>query len=176
MPGVGLFPIANEIYVYTTLMMKHFNEAQETRLHQHGESLTSMQMGVLRMLQYEVLTLSTISQRMGMDPSGIMRIIDALETNGLVVREIDPQDRRRNPIRITTRGAGLLIAVPIVSEEDPIFRAIVALGEEQTAQLRDVLREIVTQFPEGQLVAGLFSREAIEFGPKVVARASPNKE
>ena len=155
MPEIDL--IANEIYVYASLLMKHFNEAFEVRLHQQGENLTGLQIGVLRMFQYEVLTLSTVSQRMGMDPSSIMRIIDTLEHKGLVMRETDPHDRRRNPIRITDKGAGLLVAVPIISEQDPIFRAIVAQGKKQTTQLRDVLRAIVTQFPDGRTVAELFS-------------------
>jgi DNA-binding MarR family transcriptional regulator len=155
MPEIDL--LANEIFIYTSLMMKHFNEAFEVRLHQQGESLTGLQIGVLRMFQYEVLTLSTVSQRMGLDPSSIMRIIDALERKGLVMRETDPHDRRRNPIRITDKGAGILLAVPIISDQDPIFRAIDAQGEGQITQLRDVLRAIVTQFPDGRTVAELFS-------------------
>jgi DNA-binding MarR family transcriptional regulator len=149
--------LANEIYIYAALLMKHFNEAFEVRLHQQGESLTGLQIGVLRMFQYEVLTLSTVSQRMGLDPSSIMRIIDALERRGLVLRETDPHDRRRNPIRITDKGAGLLVTVPIISEQDPVFRAIAAQGEGQITQLRDILRAIVTQFPDGRTVAELFS-------------------
>ena len=137
--------------------MKHFNEAFEVRLNQLGENLTGLQIGVLRMFQYEVLTLSTVSQRMGLDPSSIMRIIDALEQKGLVMRETDPHDRRRNPIRITDKGAGILFAVPIISEQDPVFRAIEGQGEGQITQLRDVLRAIVTQFPDGRTVAELFS-------------------
>ena len=155
MPGIDL--LANEVYIYTSLLMKHFNEAFEVRLHQRGESLTGLQIGVLRMFQYEVLTLSTVSQRMSLDPSSIMRIIDALERKGLVMRETDPHDRRRNPIRITDKGAGILLAVPIISDQDPIFRAIEAQGEGQVTQLRDVLRAIVTQFPDGRTVAELFS-------------------
>ena len=155
MPGIDL--LANEVYIYTSLLMKHFNEAFEVRLQQRGENLTGLQIGVLRMFQYEVLTLSTVSQRMGLDPSSIMRIIDALERKGFVMRETDPHDRRRNPIRITDKGAGILLAVPIISEQDPIFRAIDAQGEGQITQLRDVLRAIVTQFPDGRTVAELFS-------------------
>jgi DNA-binding MarR family transcriptional regulator len=156
MPGPGLSPIANEIFVYTSLLMKHFNEALEVRLHRRGDNLTGLQIGVLRMLQYEVLTLSTISQRMGMDPSSIMRIIDVLERKGLAMRESDLQDRRRNPIRITEKGAGLLLAVPIVAEQDPVYQAIVAQGEGSATQLRDLLRSIVTLFPDGRTIADLF--------------------
>lgn len=157
MPEIGLYQLANEIFIYSSLLMKHFNVSLEERLLQYGESLTGMQIGVLRMFQYEILTLSTVSQRMGLDPSSIMRIIDVLEKKGFVSRETDPHDRRRNPIRITERGTGLLTAVPIISEVDPIFQAIVAQGGDSATQLRNVLRSIVTQFPDGRMVAELFS-------------------
>ena len=174
MPGID--SLANEVFIYASLLMKHFNEAFEVRLHQLGENLTGLQIGVLRMFQYEVLTLSTVSQRMGLDPSSIMRIIDALEQKGLVIRETDPDDRRRNPIRITDKGAGILLAVPIISEQDPIFRAIEAQGEEQVSQLRDVLRAIVTQFPDGRTVAELFSMAPGGRIPTSGPANLPNKE
>jgi|WetSurSiteA1Bulk_404760.scaffolds.fasta_scaffold07944_2 DNA-binding MarR family transcriptional regulator len=157
MQEIGLYPVVNEIYVYASLLMKHFNEALEVRLHQQGENLTGLQIGVLRMLQNEVLTLSIISQRMGMDPSSILRIIDALERKGFVARGVDPHDRRRNPIRITDKGIDLLITVPIISEQDPIYLAISAHSEERATQLRDLLHAIVTQFPDGRMVADLLS-------------------
>jgi DNA-binding MarR family transcriptional regulator len=123
-----------------------------------------------------VLTISTVSQRMGLDPSSIMRIIDALERKGLVMRESDPHDRRRNPIRITDKGAGILLAVPITSDQDPIFRAIDAQGEGQITQLRDVLRAIVTQFPDGRTVAELFSMAPVGQIPAAGTMNPMNKE
>jgi DNA-binding MarR family transcriptional regulator len=160
MPDNAFYPLVSEINVYASLLFKYFNEGLEERLRQQGIRLTALQYGVLRMLQFEVLTISTISHRMGLDPSSMVRIIDALERKGLVMRETDPRDRRRNPIRISDLGIELLSVVPAVSERDPAFQALGGLGEDQVAHLRDLLRAIIVMFPEGRLVAGLFSGES----------------
>jgi DNA-binding MarR family transcriptional regulator len=157
MPDNGLYPIANEIVIYASLLLKYFNQALEERLRQQGANLTGLQYGVLRMLQFEVLTLSVLSQRMGLDPSSLMRIIDALERKGFVARGNDPHDRRRNPIHITEEGSTLLETVPSIAGLDPAFKALVTLGDDQTEQLRDLLQMIVVQFPEGRLVSGMLS-------------------
>jgi DNA-binding MarR family transcriptional regulator len=149
--------LANQIYTFSALLLKYFSQGVEQRLEAYGAPLSGLQVGVLRMLQYETLTSSVLSQRMGIDPSSMMRVIDALERKGLAARGVDPHDRRRNPLQITPQGLALLKAVPAISEEDPTFQAIQALGPEQGAQLRDLLCAVVAQFPEGKVVAGLMN-------------------
>ncbi len=141
---------ANEIYATTALLLKFFSQSLEGRLQQSGAGMSVLHYLVLRMLQGEALTSSTISQRMDLDPSFVVRIIDALEQKGLAARGVDPRDRRRNPIQITPKGLELSAAIPMVSEEDPTFRALQSLGVESTAQLRDLMLKVVQQFPEGR--------------------------
>jgi MarR family transcriptional regulator, transcriptional regulator for hemolysin len=157
MQEAELMGIANEIYLYEVLLLKFFNQAVEERLKNYGATITSLQLGVLRMLQFETLTISTISQRMGLDPASMVRIVDALERDGLAARGVDPHDRRRNPIQITPKGRELVVAIPVISENDPTFQALRSLGPEALLQLRALLRQAIQQFPEGKLVSGLVS-------------------
>jgi DNA-binding MarR family transcriptional regulator len=157
MPDHEINLFANQIQIFSALLIKYFNEALEKRLHSYGVTLSGLQYGILRMLQFEPLTISMLSQRMGMDPSSILRIIDVLERKGLVARGVDPNDRRRNPILIRPVGLELLTAVPTVAEQDLTFLAIQSLGKEQAGQLRDLLREVVVQFPEGKIVSQMIS-------------------
>lgn len=152
-----LYRIANEIFTYSALLLKFIGQSTEERLQGHGVQMSGLQLNVLRMLLPETLTVSIISQRMGQDPAAIVRTVDTLERKGLVARMVDPNDRRRNPIHITDKGRELVQAVPAISEQDLPFQAIEALGIEQAAQLRDLLRQVIEQFPEGKIVAGLFS-------------------
>jgi DNA-binding MarR family transcriptional regulator len=167
----ALFPIATEIHLYAALLLKFFSQSLEERLHEQGETLSGLQYGVLRMLQFETLTVSEISQRLGLDPSTLVRAVDALERKGLCERGSDPRDRRRNPIHITTKGRALMIAAPIVAPEDATWQALAALGEETAVQLRDLLRELIQQFPEGRLVVEL---SALPPGP--VTNEEPDNE
>jgi DNA-binding MarR family transcriptional regulator len=152
-----LLLLTSQIQTFSALLLKYFNAALENRLHSYGISLSGLQYGILRMLQFEILTSSILSQRMGMDPSSILRIIDVLERKGLVVRGVDPNDRRRNPIKITPDGLELLTAVPTVAEHDPTFLAIHSLGKEQIIHLRDLLRGVIAQFPDGRIVSEMMT-------------------
>jgi DNA-binding MarR family transcriptional regulator len=140
---------ANEIRSLAALLLKFFNDGAAARMQAAGQPLSALQYGVLQMLQFEPLTGSVISQRMGMDPSSIVRLIDSLERKGLAARGVDPHDRRRNPIQLTEKGRALLAAVPAISPDDPAVLAVQALGDERVRQLRDLLIKLVLRVPEG---------------------------
>ena len=152
-----LYPAAIEIQLYAALLLKFFNQALEERLRECGERISSLQHGILRMLQFDTLTISEISQRMGLDPSTLVRAVDALERKDLARRGSDPHDRRRNPITITQKGMELITTVPVIADEDLTFQALQSFGIESTYQLRDLLRRLIREFPEGKMVAELIS-------------------
>jgi len=152
-----LYPAAIEIQVYAALLLKFFNQALEERLRQHGERISSLQHGVLRMLQFETLTISEISQRLGLDPSTLVRSVDSLERKDLARRGSDPNDRRRNPISITEKGNDLVTQVTMISDQDPTFQVLQNIGVEATTQIRDLLCQVVQEFPEGKTVVDLMS-------------------
>jgi DNA-binding MarR family transcriptional regulator len=52
----------------------------------------------------------TLAQRLGLDPSDVVRVIDALERRGWVRRDRDAADRRRSIASITTAGQHALDA------------------------------------------------------------------
>ena len=157
MSDVPLNLAAIEIQTYAALLLKFFNQALEERLREYGERISSLQYGILQMLQADILTISEISQRMGLDPSTLVRAVDALERKDLARRGSDPHDRRRNPIAITRKGRELITAVPVITDEDSTFQALAALGIESTTRLRHLLRELIEEFPEGKVVTKLMS-------------------
>jgi DNA-binding MarR family transcriptional regulator len=160
MTEMDWYHVTNEIFTYAALLARFFSQSLEERLQNYGVPMTGFQHGVLRMLQSETLTISTLSQRMGLDPSAMVRMIDSLERKGLVVRGTDPHDRRRNPIQITPKGIDLAAATPVISDQDLTFQALQSLGEEETILLRDLLLKVIQQFPEGRLVSGLMSGQS----------------
>lgn len=50
------------------------------------------------------LTLKQLSQRVGLDSSTLVRVVDLLEERGWAVRVTDAQDRRSKPLRLTDEG------------------------------------------------------------------------
>ena len=149
-----------EIQIYGGLLLKYFNQALEERLSEHGDNISGLQHGILRMLKFENLTISDISRRMGLDSSTVVRAVDSLERKVLAQRGTDPNDRRRNPLSITDKGSDLVNEVPVICIDDAPFQALTMLGVDSVQQLRNLLREVINMLPEGKLVISLIENES----------------
>ena len=58
-----------------------------------------------------------LAELIGVDPRNAVPIIDALAEQGLVSREIDPSDRRRRVLALTTRGRAVVANLASVAAE-----------------------------------------------------------
>ena len=66
---------------------------------------------------------STMADALALDPSRLVALLDSLEGRGLVVRQRDPDDRRRHVVRITSAGKQTLACLRELSQrlEDEFF-------------------------------------------------------
>jgi DNA-binding MarR family transcriptional regulator len=112
------------------------------------------QFGVLRALRRQPYTISELSSIMMLDPSTLVSVVDALERKGLAARGRDPNDRRRTPISLTERGAEIAASHPfkdhLAAGDNPLLKAIAAMGAERAQLLLDLLREMVGNLPDGE--------------------------
>jgi DNA-binding MarR family transcriptional regulator len=83
-------------------------------------------------------TQATIADALGLDPSRLVALLDSLEERGMVVRQRDPQDRRRHVVSITDTGSIELARVrAIIRElEDEFFAPL-------DAESREALHEML---------------------------------
>lgn len=83
-----------------------------------------------------------VSDRLTMDPSDIVTLVDILERAGLVTRERDTTDRRRYALNITLEGKLAVARLAEVAEE--AGEAVLApLTDTERAQLREMLSRVV---------------------------------
>jgi DNA-binding MarR family transcriptional regulator len=55
----------------------------------------------------EPLRMAELAERLGIVPRSVTTVVDALESAGLVRREIDPTNRRAILLHLTNRGTGV---------------------------------------------------------------------
>jgi DNA-binding MarR family transcriptional regulator len=83
------------------------------------------------------------AQRLGVDRTTMVALLDALEGNGLVARRPDAADRRRNVVELTQHGRATLRRATRASDE-AARRLLEVLDEDEATQLRDLLTRVAT--------------------------------
>jgi len=89
-------------------------------------------------------TQGAIADSLGYDRGQLVGLLDELEERGLVERQRDPADRRRQSVRITQDGKRALAklrALALQLEDDFLGR----LDKDRRALLRELLRELASE-------------------------------
>src|SRR5262245_31512475 len=83
----------------------------------------------------------SLIERLGVDPSVVVAILNELERDTLATRRRDPADRRRHIVELTEAGTAALATMEkLLSEVD---RELFAdLSEAETAELRTILGKV----------------------------------
>lgn len=68
------------------------------------------QVSAMGVLFARPLPIGMLAEREGMQPPSMTKVVKALEANGMVVREPDPDDRRCSVIRLTEAGRQVIVA------------------------------------------------------------------
>ena len=85
-----------------------------------------------------------IAQRMGVDRTTMVAIIDALEAKGIIARHPDPEDRRRNVVELTPTGQDILRQA-IRASDAAEAELLAPLSLDESQQLRDLLARVLAR-------------------------------
>lgn len=83
------------------------------------------------------------AQRLGVDRTTMVGLLDALEAKALVARRADAADRRRNVVELTDHGRTTLEQATRASDAAE-QQLLAGLSKTDAAQLRDLLGRIAT--------------------------------
>jgi DNA-binding MarR family transcriptional regulator len=103
-------------------------------------------------------TQAAIAEALGLDPSRLVAVLDALEGRGLIARQRDPHDRRRHVVTMTPAGKQELRRLRAVARqlEDDFFGA---LDPEERETLHRLLGRLAAQHdPRCGFAPGLSSK------------------
>jgi DNA-binding MarR family transcriptional regulator len=84
---------------------------------------------------------SELSRRTGIDPSDVVALVNDLASRGLVTRERDPRDARRNVVTPTRAGRAELARLSVVIAEIQ-ERFLAPLNDSERRQLQRILTKL----------------------------------
>jgi DNA-binding MarR family transcriptional regulator len=93
---------------------------------------------------YEPASQQQVAERLGVDRTTMVAMLDALEAKGLLSRRPDPQDRRRNVVELTAVGQDVLVAATAASDRAEAD-LLAPLSHDEAATLRDLLARVVAR-------------------------------
>lgn len=139
-----------EFRMMAFVLAKNIRESHEIQLANDGLDITGLQFGVLMMLNADgEHSLVDLSKKFMIDSSTLVPTIDALERKGMLTRHRDANDRRRVVIALTDKGADIARSTRRISDDDPLFKAMLAMGGEKIEQLLILMRSLILEMPEG---------------------------
>ena len=113
----------------------------------HGQYLVSSgvnarELAVLLLLHsHEPESQQHAAGRLGVDRTTMVGLLDGLEGKGLVARQADAGDRRRNVVVLTAAGVRTLATATAASDEAE-RRLLEGLSDEEALRLRDLLSRV----------------------------------
>ena len=129
------------------LALLGYDAMRRLRAAHDAHGLKPRQFQLLGLLERGGLSQRELNDRMGLDPSIVVALLNPLETDGYVSRDRDPADRRRHTVTLTPAGAELLAAAGSAQRavEDDLFAA---LDTEQRDHLRALLLALKQSPPD----------------------------
>ena len=136
--------LIREMQALVSIAAKMIRSTVDDRLDAEKTGITSLQYGILRIIQHRPETITEISKKQMLDPSTLVPAVDTLERNGFARRTKDPNDRRRTPLEITQQGLDLLARFPMLGEDDALVKALDQMSDDNQQQLLTLMRELVS--------------------------------
>ena len=106
--------------------------------------ISSQQMGIMLMLRQKLAsTPFELSKMLGIDTGLMTRMLDKLETKGLVVRSRDEEDRRVVNLALTKAGVAVADQIPDIAP-DVLNARLKDFTKAELNELRRLLRKFVS--------------------------------
>lgn len=132
-------PLADEVWnALTALVFDHRDSWRRAVVEQTGLPLSRVR--VLRRLGRQPMTVKDVAQAAALDAPAATVAVNDLEGRGLVVREVNPANRRCKTVSLTEAGRAVLAAIEAI--DDPAPDVLAALDDDELRALRTTLAKL----------------------------------
>lgn len=109
--------------------------------------LTLGQVRLLQRLRSEPMLAGDLAKELEVRATSLTRMMERLESGGLVERTLDRDDRRRILVTLTEKGRKVLGGLDFW-RESPVLKAITAMSEEERVRLTETLDCLIAHIRE----------------------------
>ncbi|MCY0877663.1 MAG: MarR family transcriptional regulator [Firmicutes bacterium] len=125
-----------------------------------SHELTLAQVQCLRILSIQPEQAGELAKKLSMSSTSLTRVLERLESRGLIERTVDLHDRRRVWVQLTESGRTTVGSLTSWYQS-PLFQAIRAMSVDETDELTRVLEQFV------KAVQALDSLDGAESAPSL---------
>ena len=134
-------PIADEVWrAMSALVLENKDAWRRSVVESTG--LPFSRIRILKRLDRHPMTVKEVAEAATIDAPAATVAVNDLESRGLVVREINPENRRSKVVSLTAAGSEMLRAVNEVADPPPV--SLSALDGEDLRALRAILSRLPT--------------------------------
>lgn len=132
-------PVADEVWrAMATLVMDNRDSWKRAVVEQSG--LPFSRIRILKRLSRQSMSVKELAHAATIDAPAATVAVNDLEDRGLVVREIDPSNRRCKIVSLTEKGHAVVRKIDAI--DDPAPDVFVALSDAELKQLQGILRKL----------------------------------
>lgn len=118
-----------------------FERAINQELSPEGITFRQTQVLAWQALEGKALSQAELAERMNIEPPTLVSVLDRMERDGLLVREVCPSDRRKNLIRLLPKAESVWKTIVDCSERVR-ERAVSDLTQEEVDTLHQLLGRV----------------------------------
>lgn len=135
---------ALKLSILSVIVAKLTKRDLEQWLQHERINIGSLALAVMRLIRHEPATIQDLSRQMMITPATLVPVIDTLTRKGFVAKGADAEDRRRNPLSLTPKGAELLMKISTKRKDDLLEKSLAKMGEKKTLHLVELMEELTT--------------------------------
>jgi DNA-binding MarR family transcriptional regulator len=128
------------LFKHAGLLMSELNDAVLAPF-----GIEPRELGILIVIDsFEPASQQQVAERIGIDRTTMVAMLDTLEAKGLLSRRPDTEDRRRNVVELTPAGHDILSRA-VAASDSAEAELLAPLSREEATQLRDLLARVVAR-------------------------------
>ena len=132
-----------EIKVLLTFIQRIHNKKIERLYKSCNLNLSPLSGVVISLLNLKEQTISQLSRKLIVSAPTLIPVIDSLESKKYIIRMMYPNDRRKNLLSLTEKGKEIAVKIEKIRKKDPLVKSISDLGPEKSANLVNLIKEIM---------------------------------